>query len=62
MQDGGLHPVPGQLEGDQGAQVEAAHGAPGAPLPQARAEVPRPAAERLQEPRALAHEQRHDMV
>lgn len=37
----GLHTVPGQREGGQCAQVDAAHGAPGAALPHgAAAEVP----------------------
>lgn len=40
-----LHTVPGQCEGGQCAQVDAAHGAPGAALPHgAAAEVPGAAA------------------
>jgi len=51
----GLHPVPGQLAGDQGAAVEAAHGAPGATLPRGAApKVPGAAAVRVPDARAVA--------
>lgn len=51
----GLHPVPGQRAGDQGAAVEAAHGAPGAPLPRgAPAPVPGASAVRVPDARAVA--------
>jgi hypothetical protein len=51
----GLHPVPGQRAGDQGAALEAAHGAPGATLPRgAAAKVPGAAAVRVPDARAVA--------
>ena len=50
----GLHPLPRQRQGDQGAQVAAAHGAPGAALPGAEAEVPRAAAREVPASGAVA--------
>lgn len=53
----GLHPVPGQRAGDQGAAVEAAHGAPRAALPPAApAQVPGAAACRVPDACAVAAE------
>lgn len=53
----GLHPVPGQRAGDQGAAVEAAHGAPGAALPPgAPAQMPGAAARRVPDACAVAAE------
>lgn len=52
---GGLHPVPRQHEGDQGAALEAPHGAPGAPLPRGAAvQVPGAGALRVPVARAVA--------
>ena len=51
----GLHTVPGQREGRQGAQVDTAHGAPGAALPHGAAvEVPGAAARGVPASPALA--------
>lgn len=51
----GLHPLSRQREGDQGAQVAAPHGAPGAALPDgAKAEVPRAAAREVPASGAVA--------
>jgi len=51
----GLHPVPRQRAGDQGAAVEAAHGAPGAALPPgAPAQMPGASARRVPDACAVA--------
>ena len=50
----GLHPVPRQHQGYQGAALQAAHGAPGAPLPRAAAQVPGANALWVPAPRAVA--------
>lgn len=51
---GRLHPVPRQHQGDQGSALQAAHGAPGAPLPRAAAQVPGADAGRVPAARAVA--------
>lgn len=52
----------GQLEGDQGAAVAAAHGAPGAALPEAAAAVPGAPAGGVPNTSAVAEEQGHGEV
>lgn len=51
---GRLHPLPRQHQGHQGAALQEAHGAPGAPLPRAAAQVPRAGAGRVPAARAVA--------
>lgn len=59
LRGGGLHTMLGQLEGDQGAAVAAAHGAPGAALPEAAAAVPVAPAGGVPDTGAVAEGQGH---